>query len=146
MPFAAAAPPSMTASVVGFSPVKVRSPISVTSPCRTMKRAPPRSSFAWLSLASPLGLRLRVRCCCSCKSSPLDAFLFVGLLPTVCRQAFRIYRIALLERDFCGLKSPPSSTHVLMKIGYLRADLLPSLCEILTLERSYFSGNAPNLR
>jgi hypothetical protein len=54
--------------------------ISVTSLCRTMKRAPPRSSFVWLSLASLLGLRSRVRCCCSCESSSSDAFLFVGQL------------------------------------------------------------------
>ena len=42
---------------------------------------------------------------------------------TACRQAFRIYRIVLLGRDFRDLKSPPSSTHVLMKTGYLEASL-----------------------
>jgi hypothetical protein len=46
-----------------------------------------------------------------------------ALLPAACRQAFRIYRIVLLGWDFCRLKSPPSSTHVLMKTGYLPASL-----------------------
>jgi len=49
----------------------------------------------------------------------LYAFVTVAK-STACRQAFRIYRIVLPGRDFCGLKSPPSSTHVLMKTGYLR--------------------------
>jgi hypothetical protein len=38
-----------------------------------------------------------------------------------CNQALRI--TVLLGRNFCGLKSPPSSTHVLMKTGYLPASL-----------------------
>jgi hypothetical protein len=52
---------------------------------------------------------------------PQTLSLLSALLPTACRHAFRIYHIALLGREFCGFKSPPSSTHVLMKTGYLRA-------------------------
>ena len=44
---------------------------------------------------------------------------------TGCRQAFRIYRIVLPGRGFCALKSPPRSTHLLMKTGYLPASPPP---------------------
>jgi hypothetical protein len=38
----------------------------------------------------------------------------VGSIPTAPTET----RIVLPGRDFCGLKSPPSSTHVLKKTGY----------------------------
>jgi hypothetical protein len=54
---------------------------------------------------------------------PPDAFLFVGLITNSLQTGFRIQRIVLLGRDFCGLKHPLSSTRGLMKTGYLQASL-----------------------
>jgi hypothetical protein len=79
----------------------------------------------------PLGFPSLPSWCCDCgydavaaaNRRPQTLSLLSALLATACRQAFRICRIVLPGRDFCGLKSPLSSTHVLTKIGYLPASL-----------------------